>query len=383
MPQTAADPPEKQDPTPNSPGRRAGPVTLFGATAAGLVLLVSFLATNTTNVTTNGRGDPPPEDDASASAEPSGFVTRAGTELMLDGRPFRFTGFNTFVLFGCGRAEENIYGEAREAFFAGLRPNSVVRISMLPGTDLARFEEVVAAARRHGQRLMVALTDAHGHCGTDRKTEEWYAGGFRKDYLRWIRTVVPLYRDDPTIAMWELINEPYGADTATLRRFFDEAGGLVHELAPNHLVSSGTLLPDTYGGVEAFTELHASPGIDVVSLHEYDQVADASHHLVPALAAAKEVDKPLVVGEWGLYAGPPGAAAVDENPCYTFDERVPVAEGKLAAYLSTPGVAGALYWSYTAEGVPSDADVCALNTTAGDPLVDLIRNIPIPPADQK
>ena len=307
----------------------------------------------------------------------NGFVTRVGTQLFVDGQQFRFTGYNNYVMLGCGFPQERVEGATREAFFAGLRPGSVVRVAVIPGTDLARFDAVVAAAREHGQRLVVILADAHGYCGGREKAEGWYAEDFRGEYFDWVRTVVPRYRDDPTIAMWELINEPQGSDTATLRAFFDAAGGLVHGLDPNHLVSSGTLQPATYGGVEAFTKLSASPGVDVVSLHEYDDIADASHHLQPAMEVAVAVDKPLMLGEWGLMAGPRGSGGEDGEGCYTFAERAEVAKGKLAAYLDEPVVAGALYWSYTAE----DVSECKLSTAQGDPLVELIRNISIPLLD--
>lgn len=307
-----------------------------------------------------------------------GFVSRNGTQLLIGGEPYRFTGYNNYVMLGCGLPQERVEGAARDRFFSELRPNSVVRLFVRPGTDLARFDEVVASAREHGQRLIPILTDALGGCGDTKKEADWYTGGFRGQYLDWIRTLVPRYRDEPTIAMWELINEPHGTDTATLRAFFDEAGGLVQELAPNQLVSSGTLQPDTYGGVAAFTELSASPGVDVLSLHEYDDVADASHHLTPTLDAAQAVDKPVIVGEWGLMAGPPGARGKGKG-CHTVEQRYDVAKDKLAAYLDTPIVAGALYWSYTAEHV----SVCKLSTTDGDPLVELIRNIPIPLSDKK
>jgi hypothetical protein len=58
-----------------------------------------------------------------------------------------------------------------------------------------------------------------------------------------------------------------------------------------------------------------------------------------------------------------------------------VAEAKLTAYLDVPGVAGALYWSYMADGAAPDDDRCTLSTTSADPLTAVIRNIPIPVPD--
>ncbi|MGH3586373.1 MAG: cellulase family glycosylhydrolase [Pseudonocardia sp.] len=352
---------------------------LAAAAAAVLLLLVS-LAVNVGR--SEGRSAPDDQDRDRdrdlRTVQQQGFVQREGTRLTVDGRAYRFVGFNTYVLFGCGHPEENIDDRAREEFFAGLRPGGVLRIFLLPDTDLADFDEVVHDAGRYGQRLVVVLGDHHGECGSTPKDDEFYESGFRDEYLDWVRTVVPPYSDVPTIAMWELMNEPRTTDTDTLRAFFDEAGGLVHELDPNHLVSSGTLQPDTLGGLDAFTTLSASPGIDVVSLHEYDAVDDVSHHLGPALDAAEAVDKPLMVGEWGLYAGLPGAGPVRDTPCYSVQERAEVAEAKLRGYLDVPGVAGALYWSYMAEGAAPDDDTCTLSTTSTDPLTRMIRNIPIP-----
>jgi hypothetical protein len=334
-----------------------------------LVLLVGLLVTA-------GQDEGPPP---AVPAAPAGFVARDGMRLTVDGRPFRFVGFNSYVLFGCGYPQENIDGADHEEFFASLPPGRVVRLFLLPGTDLADFGRVVSSAQRHGQRLVVVLSDHYGDCGDTRKDDAFYRDGFRGAYVDWVRTVVPAYRDEPTIAMWELANEPRTSDTTTLRAFFDEAGGLVHELAPHHLVSSGTLQPDRLGGPAAFTELSASPGIDVVSLHEYDAVAGVSPQLWPALDSARTVGKPLFVGEWGLYAGLPGAAPPDDGTrCFSVAERAELGRVKLEAYLRVPEVAGALYWSYMAEGAGPGADTCTLTTTASDPLTAVIREAPIP-----
>ncbi|MCW0212460.1 MAG: cellulase family glycosylhydrolase [Pseudonocardia sp.] len=347
-------------------GRRRAP-WIVGALALVLAAVAWSLVANGMS-----RED---EDTAvrSGSDTTPGFVHRVGTGLVLDGRPYRFLGFNNYVMLGCGNPPENITGPARDDFFATMRPESVVRLSVLPGANLADVDAIVASATQHRQRLIIVLTDAHGYCGDTPKDQAWYESGYRGEYLDWVRTVVPRYAQNPTVAVWELINEPGAVTVPALRAFFDDAGGLVHQLAPHQLVSSGTLQPDTYGGVEAFTELHASPGIDLVSLHEYDDVPAESHHVEPALAAATTVDKPLFVGEWGIYAGPPGARDEQGRPCDTVAERARTAQGKIDAYAADPRIAGALYWSYTAETLST----CKLSTKIGDPLVDLVRDTPL------
>lgn len=309
---------------------------------------------------------------------PGGFLGRSGTTLLLGGVPFWFTGYNNYVMMGCGGPDEVLDDAERDRFFASLRSRSVVRVMALPGTPLASVDKVVASARRAEQYLVLTLTDALGGCGDEKKDEGWYRSGYRGAYLSWLREVVPRYAAEPTVAMWELVNEPVppGGDIGALLAFFDDAGGLVHRLDPHHLVSSGTLLPDSYGGREAFTRLSASLGVDVVSMHEYDQVGTASPHLEDALAAAATVRKPLMVGEWGILASPDGDPVVRSDNggrCESRSRRAALARAKLRDYFSRPGVAGALYWAYSMRR-PTD---CSLGTFDGDPLMSVIRTVPL------
>ena len=349
--------------------------------AAVVVLLTLGVVVATTD--SGGLGATAPRDAAAVANRPPPppqFVTRNGTQLAVDGKPFRFVGFNSYVMLGCGDPDEVIDAQARDAFFAGLRPGSVVRVMMLPGASTAATDAVVASAAKYGQRLVVALSDQYGDCGDLKKDAAFYAGGYRGAYLDWVRTIVPRYRDSPTIAMWELVNEPKTRDLAALRAFFDDAGGLVHELDPNHLLSSGTALPDGLGGRDGFEQLMSSRAIDVVSFHEYDAVGDVSPHLADVLDVAQKVDKPVLVGEWGLYASPSGNGRESQGQCFDLADRASTGQAKLTAYLAVPEVAGVLYWSYTANGIqPSDTE-CSYSTTQGDPLIGVIHDVGIPPS---
>src|ERR671939_1389539 len=68
----------------------------------------------------------------SASAALPNMVTRQGRQLYLNGAPYRFTGVNAYQLgtywsvnYGCGGQATDLQ---LDAFFASLRPNSMVRI---------------------------------------------------------------------------------------------------------------------------------------------------------------------------------------------------------------------------------------------------------------
>ncbi|GAA4840676.1 hypothetical protein GCM10023201_33450 [Actinomycetospora corticicola] len=356
--------------------RRRPRIILGGVVAALLVIAGVVVAT-----TTNGMRDERPQAmNASAARPPAppSFIGRNGTQLVLEGKPYRFTGFNSYVMLGCGDPDEKLTPEARDAFFAGLQPLSVVRVFMLPGTSTADTDALVAAAAAHDVRLVVALTDDHANCGDTKKDEAFYAGGYRGAYLDWVRTIVPRYRDSVTIGMWELVNEPGTRNIDVLRAFFDDAGGLVHQLDPNHLLSAGTSLPDGLGGADGFLRLMSSPAIDVVSMHEYDSVSDVSPHLDDVLDVAKDVGKPILVGEWGLDAGGDQARAASGGTCLSVDGRAAVARDKIAAYLKVPEVAGLLYWSYTARGINPTTPDCSYSTTESDPLFSSIHDVRIP-----
>ena len=299
-----------------------------------------------------------------------GYVARWDTDLFLNGRLFRFTGFDSFVMMGCGYSYENLDAAGRDYYFAHLRANSVTRIWLFPGANLAQSDQIVASAKKYDQRIVFTLTDSVGGCGDTVKDQNWFANGYKGTYLNWIRRVVPHYANTPTLAFWELINEPGQVDNATLRRFFDTAGGLVHSLDHHHLVSSGTQPPWAYGGEAGYQYISASPGIDIMSMHEYDQVPAASGHLAPALVAARADRKPLFIGEYGIVASPTG----NGGSCESFSQRANVVAAKLRSDFSHPEVAGALYWSYKND-YHSD---CDLDTFAWDPLVKVIHNIAMP-----
>lgn len=309
---------------------------------------------------------------------PSPFVGRAGTTLTRHGQPFRFTGVNSFVLLGCGTQSELLDDRQLDELFAGLRPASVVRLWLFPGSDLLRFDRIVASARAHGQLVLPTLSDGPGDCGESGKDVGWLRTGYRKTYLPWVRRVVAEYAHETSIAMWDLINEPPGTDLPALRAFIDEVGAQVHALDRHHLVTVGTSLPSEYGGVDGYHYLASSAGIDVLSLHEYDQTPSASGHLFEVLPVLGQTSKPLVIAEFGVSASPTGDPAQrtpNGGTCLSLAQRADLVAAKLRDDLAQPEVAGALYWSYTAERRTD----CVLNTTAGDSLLDVIHSVPLWP----
>lgn len=157
-----------------------------------------------------------------------------------------------------------------------------------------------------------------------------------------------------------------------LRYFFDTVGGLIHELDPNHLVESGLLSGGQCGTAgESWSYVSASPGLDVLSYHDYygtDPLGgDQWNGLAVRLAEAKALNKPIIAGESGIVAGPPNGT----NPlgCVTLEERAAAFHAKLEAQLGN-GTSGLLVWNYDFEATP-EGD-CSFNTFPDDPLLTML-----------
>jgi hypothetical protein len=302
------------------------------------------------------------------------FLSSAGDQLLLDGEPYRFVSLNAFTLTGCGNPEELFDEPALGAFFSSLRPQSLVRTYAFRTVPGEGIDATIRAAVRAGQLLNLVLTDANGSCGDSgvRKDEAWYAEGFRTDYLPWVREIASRYADQPAIGMWELISSPIDVQPATLRAFYDEVGGVVHDLAPNHLVSSGTHGVWAVGGVAGYQLIHESPGIDVAGFRDYDQNLGAPPNLEAALLALAG-SKPLILGEAGVYASPQGDAAqvLNGRTCVSWDERRNVMASWIEASRAT-SLAGIHVWNY----LPVARDACGYSTHDTDPLFGLIHDIP-------
>ncbi len=172
-----------------------------------------------------------PPSGPSLSAATDAFVTRNGTQLLLNGRPYRFTGLDIYnansdgwcwyamnsgsaldeALTSIG-ADKNAF---RAWFFQPLATSSGAR-------DWSAFDHTLSVAAARGYRVVVTLTDQWGECGAGAdpgetsyfKTKDWYINGYQAtdpgmlaSYRDSVVEVVTRYKDSPTVLMWQLINE--------------------------------------------------------------------------------------------------------------------------------------------------------------------------------
>ncbi|MBL7260288.1 cellulase family glycosylhydrolase [Paractinoplanes lichenicola] len=333
----------------------------------GLVVLLSAL------IALTGLAIPSPATAAAASGH--GFLTRSGRQLMLDGQPYKFVGVNAYGLTGCDGARTDTSEAGLDAFFGSLRPKSVTRTWAFKRYGLDVVDRVVAAAERHNQLVIFALADGANYCGDDGHDAAFYAGGYRGDYLTWVRSIVPRYRGSKAVAMWELMNEPKGASSDTvMKSFFDDTAAVIKSLDPNHLVSSGSQA-SYVGGTSDYAYVHSGPDIDAGSLHEYDYDYNNSHLIVsnwftPAIDGMNSLDKPLYVGEIGV------ADADNVAGCRSRAARADVYRQKFDAYLNR-GATGVLAWAYRTEKTENCTDTDA-TIYPGDAYMAMTKSYDLP-----
>jgi hypothetical protein len=228
---------------------------------------------------------------------PNGFVTRDGSDFMLDGRTFRFVGANMYNAAGdpgvyqCGPWMSNPDVEL-DGWFARARADFGARVVRFwafqrytaGGTDWRGLDRVMQLANKHDLKVIPVLENQWGDCTYGgQKYDTWYADGYQRPYgeyplsfQEYTRRVVERYRNEPAVFGWMLMNEAEGrtagGDDAAeaLYTFTRDMSAYVKALDPNHLVTLGTIgggQPGVHGA--NFERLHGLPTIDFADYHDY------------------------------------------------------------------------------------------------------------------
>lgn len=195
-----------------------------------------------------------------------------------------------------------------------------------------------------------------------------------------------LYKNDPAIMAWQLANEPRPGqgeesmkDVPAFVQWIDETAGFIHEHDPNHLVSTGN--EGTMGSLESmevFKDAHDTENIDYLTFHMwaknwswYDaQNAEATfpqtkinavNYIKEHAAAARELNKPIVMEEFGL------GRDLEKNergtPVSYRDQYYQLVFEQVELY---PELAGTNIWSWGGLGEAQNADFW---WKPGDPFV--------------
>jgi len=273
-----------------------------------------------------------------ATGSGSGFVTRAGANLTLDGKPFRFGGSNNYYLmYKSPTMVDDVLADARTAGFTVLRTWGFLDIGNSDGSNsvagiqegiyfqywdgtkpayndgpngLEKLDYVLAAARQAGVKLIIPLTNNWRDFGGMDQYVRWAGGQYHDDfysnptirgwYKDWIshllnrvNTITGVaYKDDPTVMTWELGNEPRcvgsgvyprspGCSVATLTSWADEISRHIKSVDRRHLVSVGDegFLCDDPASTD--WTVNCGEGVDTVAFGKLPAIDVMSYHLYP------------------------------------------------------------------------------------------------------
>ncbi len=335
-----------------------------------------------------------------ASQATPGFIDAQGTQLTLDGDPFRFTGLNVYNANSDGWCWFEYSDAEFHQALTDMGPGvNVIRawffqpLATTPGgqRDWSRFDRTLQIAGQHGVRVIVTLTDQWGECGATGtnpfKDRTWYESGYETEilpdaivpYRDWVSEVVTRYQDDPNVAFWQLINEaevdeviggvtqacPPGNEPADiLRSWAQDVGGLVKSIDSNHLVSLGTIGNGQCGAQGAqYGYVHDIPEIDLCEYHDYGSPnvgipGDQFNGLQVRLDQCAAIDKPLFIGEAGIIPDDVGG---------TLQDRADAFAEKMDAQFDA-GVVGFLAWAWSSLGSTTNN----YDVGPGDPTLDTL-----------
>ncbi|KAF9564905.1 CEL4b mannanase [Agrocybe pediades] len=231
---------------------------------------------SSTSKTTTSTG---PTSTAPAPAS-TGFVKVSGQKFVLNGATYTVVGANSYWvgLMGLSTASMNqAFSDIAKTGATTVRTWGFNEVTSANGdyyqiwngktpsintgaTGLANFDNVVAAAKANGIRLIVALTNNWSDYGGMDVYVKQLLGSSNHDlfytdstvkaaYKNYIKAFVSRYANEPTIMAWELANEPRckgstgtwtgTCTTTTITNWATEISAYIKSIDSNHLVAIG------------------------------------------------------------------------------------------------------------------------------------------------
>ena len=342
-------------------------------------------AKTSTPVATPGSTPTPP----GAPSVRTGFITRVGTRLFLNGQPYHFLGFNIYNAnsragstcwytlndgSGLDRALTDASGENafRADFYQGLAMRNGVR-------DWSAFDKTLAVAAAHHMKVVASLSGEGGSCKDypvdTHKLESWYQSGYThpeatgESYRNWVRDVVSRYKDNPAILMWQMMGEAEdpvqwspkvcsATANGTLKAWASDMAAMMKSIDRNHLVTVGTIGSGQCGASgSAYVGLYSSPNIDVCDREDYGHPSQAMpgdqwNGMLVRIQECAAMNKPLFVAETGIQRSDPNRRAEWD--------------AKFAAQLGA-GVVGEFIWDFSLGSISDGYEVLP-----GDPPMTLL-----------
>jgi len=222
------------------------------------------------------------------------------------------------------------------------------------------MDKMIANAKARNMFITATLVNEWGDCEAqvggknNRKYLPWFQNGYKQtndgyalSFRDYSKLVADHYKNESTIAFWQIINEPRAENsddscsqstaTTALRNFTDDIVSVMKSVDANHLISL-----DAGGGQydcgfkdDGYKTIH-SGSIDICEIHDYGNVNEP----IPVdtqtrLDQCNSLNKPLIIGEVGINAdvNSTGTSTGSVNST-TLQNRANLFENKLKASLN-------------------------------------------------
>ncbi|XP_058742729.1 mannan endo-1,4-beta-mannosidase 4-like [Vicia villosa] len=337
------------------------------------------------------------------------FVQREGTHFVLNGKPHYVNGFNAYwfiIMASDPSTRPKVTSAFEQASKHGLNLGRAFAfnegdykpLQVSPGSYdenvFKGLDFVISEARKFGVKLILGFVNNWKALGGKSKYVEWarergqnitneddfFTHPVVKQYYKnHIKTVLTrkntinglLYKDDPTIFSWELINEPRVNQTGkSIQNWVSEMAKYVKSIDSNHLLEIG--LEGLYGESKQqlnpysmlvgtdFISNNQIPEIDFSTIHAYqeywlnksNQSAAIDKWIEDHIQDANTIlQKPIIVTEFGMSSKTAG---------YSIDAR-DAHYKEIYSIISTSATsggscAGAMFWQLLAQGIESYGD---------------------------
>ncbi|CAL5208750.1 unnamed protein product [Lathyrus oleraceus] len=344
----------------------------------------------------------------------AGFVQRKGTHFILNGKPHYVNGFNAYWLMMMASdpsTRSKVTSTFQQASKHGLNlgrsiafnDGDIKPLQISPGSydeNVFRgLDFVISEARKYGVKLMLTFVNNWKALGGKMKYVQWARergqniideDGFfinpivKQYYKNHVKAVLTrkntinglLYKNDPTIFSWELMNEPRFPNHS-IQNWVTEMAAYVKSIDRNHLLNIGNegfygetvpirkqLNPVSINLGTDFIKNNQIPQIDFATFHVYDdrwlvnktERAKSVYVDKWIVAHLKDADtllrKPIILAEFGKSSR--------ESPGYNIAKKDNYFK-KIYNAISTGATsggscAGGIFWQLLSPGMDSYGD---------------------------
>lgn len=330
-----------------------------------------------------------------AATDAESFVKTSGTKFTLNGKEFRFVGFNLFDAAATDRYKcawwPKMSDDELDAAFAAMKNESgttVVRFWAFQkytngAQDWSGVDRVIRLAKKHGLKVIPVIENGQEHCTGNTSLKKyqynddtWYTEGYKRvfgsdrlSYRDYVKEIVTKYKDEPAILGWMMMNEADTSkrdaqDQSVLVNFARDIADLISSIDSNHLITVGTQSNGASGASgKDFVAVYGLPQIDFTEAHDWgfwsgnetDPLPGSSDgKTLPSVSSpdcvktyqakvacqiansVQVLKKPFVMGEAGIKA---------QDSAASRQLRAEAMEKKMKAAFDN-GVAGYLIWQW-------------------------------------